>query len=696
MFFSSLKFKIIFLLSLIMLSTASAILLFTHKYVETAILKSEEDSSQNVLNLVELNIQAGYSQLLSDKIEILKNLDNDMKNLTRICSDVLKEYIDMHNNKLISKKIAENKATAWINTIKLDKGEVFVFSSDGIIKAHSNNQMVGYNFNHVYDMKGRKLSHSLQYENISENGDSAVFSWSIPNVSINKKKLGFFVPLADYKWTLGATIDFDFIEQESSKKLTKIISNLSNTLSKIKIAETGHVVLFNGSKEILISPHESKLTTYLHSQSHSSNDNVLNDFISAAKQNKSMIYFKLEDRGEMYAHISYFKALDWYIVIATPVSEIQKPAKALVTRQSIIIALIFLAGLISSSFIVAKISKPIKILANYTKELPNYDLEDLTDESNYSNLPLRSKDEIGNLARSFISMQTDLKKKIQQVIETSAREERMKKELAEDANRAKSQFLANMSHELRTPLNHIIGFTELVLDSTTGSLNDTQKDFLNDVLSSSRHLLSLINDILDLSKIETGKMTLNFSDINLSSLIETSLLMIKEKALKHNIKVKSEHENNDPTIIGDERKLKQVIVNLLSNSVKFTPDHGQINIKTKIIDLKEIANSSIEVNHISADNKLTEILSYGDNGSNYKKVVLVSISDSGIGIENDKLIQIFKPFEQIENSYSRKYQGTGLGLSMCKQLVELHNGKIWAESEGDGKGSTFNFLIPNL
>jgi signal transduction histidine kinase len=252
-----------------------------------------------------------------------------------------------------------------------------------------------------------------------------------------------------------------------------------------------------------------------------------------------------------------------------------------------------------------------------------------------------------------------------------------------------------MSHELRTPLNHIIGFTELVLDSNTGDLNDTHKEFLGDVLSSSRHLLSLINDILDLAKIETGKMTIDRTNFSLTTLIENSLLMIKEKAQKHNINISRQFQDDDAAITGDERKLKQVIVNLLSNSVKFTPDHGSICIKTKIFDQKEANNAFPELNTTLAKQKLKEMLNFKNKEAFFKKFIFVSISDSGIGLQSDKLDHIFKPFEQVENSYSRKYQGTGLGLSMCRQLVELHNGEIWAESDGINLGSTFSFIIPN-
>ena len=256
------------------------------------------------------------------------------------------------------------------------------------------------------------------------------------------------------------------------------------------------------------------------------------------------------------------------------------------------------------------------------------------------------------------------------------------KDQAEAANKAKSEFLANMSHELRTPLNHIIGFTELILDKNFGNLNATQEEYLNDVYQSSKHLLSLINDILDLSKIEAGKLGLEFSDIALKTILENGIRLIKEKAAVHNIKILTDFDDIPTKIKADERSLKQIMYNLLSNSIKFTPEGGQIEISAKLTDRSSL--SAIE-----------NLKPFLDNGSNNgSKFIQVCIKDSGIGIEQQDLNRIFKPFEQGDNSSSRNYGGTGLGLSLTKQLIELHDGFIWAESEGKSKGSMFRLIIP--
>jgi signal transduction histidine kinase len=272
----------------------------------------------------------------------------------------------------------------------------------------------------------------------------------------------------------------------------------------------------------------------------------------------------------------------------------------------------------------------------------------------------------------------ELEKRVQQrttELETSnvqlnreVEERKIAQREAEAANSAKSDFLANMSHELRTPLNHIIGFTQMLVDQHFGELNEDQETYLGNVLQSSEHLLSLVDDILDLSKVEAGKLELEISDVDIKKILESSLIMVKEKAVKHRIRLKLSADNLPNTIKADERKIKQILYNLLSNSVKFTPDGGKI-----LLTVKNSAHSP-ETNDGSA--------------------ILITLTDTGIGIDSEDLDRIFEAFEQVDGSMNRKYQGTGLGLSLTKRLVELHGGRIWVESAGKNKGSKFSFVIP--
>ena len=229
----------------------------------------------------------------------------------------------------------------------------------------------------------------------------------------------------------------------------------------------------------------------------------------------------------------------------------------------------------------------------------------------------------------------------------------------EAANRHKSEFLANMSHELRTPLNAIIGFSEVLGERMFGELNEKQAEYTDDILSSGRHLLSLINEILDLSKVEAGRMELELATFDLPLAIDNARTFVRERATKHGINLDVTVDERLGDFVGDERKIKQVLLNLLSNAVKFTPEGGRIGISARQAD------GSVEI----------------------------SVSDTGIGIAPEDQPKIFEEFRQVGSDYAHKTEGTGLGLTLAKKFVELHGGRIWVESEV-GRGSTFSFTLP--
>jgi GAF domain-containing protein len=229
----------------------------------------------------------------------------------------------------------------------------------------------------------------------------------------------------------------------------------------------------------------------------------------------------------------------------------------------------------------------------------------------------------------------------------------------EAANRHKSEFLANMSHELRTPLNAIIGFSEVLGERMFGELNEKQAEYTDDILSSGRHLLSLINEILDLSKVEAGRMELEMTTFDLPSALENARTFVRERATRHGITLDVTIDERLGEFVGDERKIKQVLLNLLSNAVKFTAEGGRIEIKARQAD----------------------------------GAVEISVSDTGIGIAPEDQAKIFEEFRQVGGDYAHKKEGTGLGLTLAKKFVELHGGKIWVTSEV-GKGSTFTFTLP--
>jgi two-component system CheB/CheR fusion protein len=226
--------------------------------------------------------------------------------------------------------------------------------------------------------------------------------------------------------------------------------------------------------------------------------------------------------------------------------------------------------------------------------------------------------------------------------------------------RVKSEFLANMSHELRTPLNSINGFSEVLYDETFGPLNEKQKKYVNNVLTSGKHLLLLINQILDMAKVEAGKMKLALSSIPLKSLLNEISLLVADLAGKKKLQMLLEIAEDLPDIEADELKVKEIIYNLLSNAVKFTPEGGQIGMRAKKAD------SEIEI----------------------------VVWDTGVGIASENMGKIFEGFFRVDTPYSRVTEGTGLGLPLSRKLVELHGGKLSIESERLGKGTSVRFTLP--
>jgi len=227
------------------------------------------------------------------------------------------------------------------------------------------------------------------------------------------------------------------------------------------------------------------------------------------------------------------------------------------------------------------------------------------------------------------------------------------------ANKHKSEFLANMSHELRTPLNAIIGFSEVLSEQMFGDVNDKQLEYLRDIHASGHHLLTLINDILDLSKIEAGRMELDLATTNLPMLLDNCTTLVRERASRHGLVLKLEIDDDVGDWVCDVRKLKQVVINLLSNAVKFTPAGGSVTLCARKLE----------------------------------RAVEIAVVDTGVGIAKDQQALVFEEFRQAGGDYLRKSEGTGLGLSLAKRFVELHGGSIRVESE-PGRGSTFAFILP--
>jgi signal transduction histidine kinase len=462
----------------------------------------------------------------------------------------------------------------------------------------------------------------------------------IGNKIINKVKnqaSGYFV----------TAMDLSFIDQQ---------------INTHKIGQNGYLIIANHEKDILFYPHTLSQLEGLPQQMFNK-EAPYGQMISGNWSNTRYLFKKDPITDNLY------------IISMIPERDLTSASRSMTW----IVALVTMAAITLTFGVVFWIIRMVVIK-------PIHQLNqaiDVVGEGKYHvTIDIQSSDEIGSLAGAFNHMLETIRERDEKLAE-SALEAKDARVAAESANIAKSEFLANMSHELRTPLNHIIGFTELILHKSFGDLTENQEDYLTDVLDSSKHLLSLINDILDLSRVESGHTSLEVTLFSLPDLIESSLRIIREKARKRNIQLTFSVENISDSTVGDMRKYKQILYNLLANAVKFTPEGGSVHLTAEKISSQELKTElNTHPQFKSFDFEFRD------------EWLLISVADSGIGISPIDLERIFEPFEQVDGSLNRQYQGTGLGLALSRKLVNLSYGRIWAESGGLNEGTTIRFIIP--
>ena len=352
--------------------------------------------------------------------------------------------------------------------------------------------------------------------------------------------------------------------------------------------------------------------------------------------------------------------LGWKVFVEQPESAAFAPIRGKIWRSALLLAAFLVAGVGLSVLLARRLVRPVKQMRTSAARIGAgaYD----------ERINLDRRDELGGLADELNGMAASLQASVgglEQRVKDRTRE--LQQALAElsqkgsqleVASRHKSEFLANMSHELRTPLNAIIGFSQVLRQRLFGPLNAKQEEYLDDILASGNHLLGLINEVLDLSKVEAGQVELEVATFSLREALERGVVMVRERATKNEVLISLELAADVDLVDGDERRVQQVVFNLLSNAVKFTPRGGSV-----------------------------VVASAREDGE-----VLVSVTDTGPGIAADDQERIFEEFQQTDVGV-RQREGTGLGLALSKRLVELHRGRIWVESQS-GHGSRFVFTLP--
>ena len=354
------------------------------------------------------------------------------------------------------------------------------------------------------------------------------------------------------------------------------------------------------------------------------------------------------------------ESLGWHVFVEEPLSEAFAPLESAIWRTALLLVAFLVLAIATGVLLARRLVRPIESIQAAAAKIGSGALDE--------RIEIPSNDELGALAAEINRMAARLQESysgLEQKVEERTRElataltelDEKSREL-ETASRHKSEFLANMSHELRTPMNAIIGFSQVLHERMFGALNEKQEEYIEDILSSANHLLSLINDVLDLSKVEAGQVELDVAPFSLQAALERGVAMVRERATTDGVQVTLAAEADVDVVEGDERRIRQVIFNLLSNAVKFAPTGGAVDVSAARV-----------------------------NGE-----VVVSVADTGPGVAPDDRERIFEEFQQT-GAGSKQREGTGLGLALSRRLVELHGGRIWVDSRPD-EGSTFVFTLP--
>jgi signal transduction histidine kinase len=424
------------------------------------------------------------------------------------------------------------------------------------------------------------------------------------------------------------------------------LSFIQDVVRGIRLGPTGHAYVVDSQGRAIAYPDRHRVSTDL-----SSLPQVRSLVAGSVTSSAATTARDLHGKAVLTAHHG-IQPFGWFVFVEQPSAEAFAPIyqSLFVTGMLLIIALI--PALLLSVFFARRMVRPIQTLNAAAAQIGSGTWDRRID--------IRTGDELQELAETFNRMSVRLRDSYnnleQQVAE---RTHELGEAIAqlESASRHKSDFLANMSHELRTPLNAIIGFSEVLLERMFGEINAKQKEYLQDILSSGRHLLSLINDILDISKVEAGRMELQPGTFDLRFVLLNAVSLVRERATRQGITVELEVDQSVGAIEADERRVKQILFNLLSNALKFTPSGGRVTLTAARID----------------------------------DAVQISVRDTGIGIRGEDQDRIFEEFQQA--GPGKAVEGTGLGLALARRFVEMHGGRIWVESVV-GAGSSFTFTLP--